>query len=232
MRGSIRKPRYFFCERAFPGKKNYNVLPTTKFLSFWQILKDTRVTEYPYHYSCLFRLSAMKYVTQRTFVINTDTTPIYLPTKSSGFLSIIVQSRYFWVQFMTGFVISSPRCCPNHHDRVWVPVAQYSTELNCVEMAFYTINWALLKNIQGERKVLTPLTFQLALMEFLQELSNSIWRNCKGDSCGHLQCIYANNITILAREQTSFSRQVVQTERHIGRSEASHLQSEYRVQRG
>lgn len=59
-------------------------------------------------------------------------------------------------------------------------------------------------------------------MEFRQELSNSIGGDCKGDSRSHLQCIYANHITILAGEEMSFSHQVVQTE-HIGGSEVSPL---------
>ena len=42
VRGSIRRPRYFFCERAFPGKENYKVLLTTRIPSFGQSIKDTK----------------------------------------------------------------------------------------------------------------------------------------------------------------------------------------------
>ena len=58
----------------------------------------------------------------------------------------------------------------------------------------------------------TPLTFQLARMEFTQELPNAIWGNCKGDSCSHLQRVYANHITILPKEGTLLSCPAVQTE--------------------
>lgn len=83
------------------------------------------------------------------------------------------------------------------------------------------------KNTQGKEKVLPPLTFQLALMEFRQELSNSIGGDCKGDSRGHLQRVDANHITILAREEMSFGHQVVQTEQ-IGGSGVSPLGPGYR----
>lgn len=74
-------------------------------------------------------------------------------------------------------------------------------------------------------------------MEFCQELSNSIWGNCEGDSRGHLECIYANHITILAREEPSLGLQVMQTDRcktktSRGESEASHWGSEHRGARG
>ena len=58
----------------------------------------------------------------------------------------------------------------------------------------------------------TPLTFQLALTEFGQELPNAIRGNCKGDSCSHLQRVYANHITILPEEGTLLSCPAVQTE--------------------
>lgn len=66
-----------------------------------------------------------------------------------------------------------------------------------------------LKNMKKEKN-LTLFTFHLTLMVFCQELSNSVRRNCKGDSCSHFQCIYANHITILERE--AINNQVMQIE--------------------
>ena len=95
----MRRPRYFFCERAFPGKENYNVLLTTRPLSFWQSLKDPESQNIPSNYNCPLRLSAKTNVLQRTFFISADSPPHFQPRV---FLSTSIQSEYFWVHLTPG----------------------------------------------------------------------------------------------------------------------------------
>ena len=108
VRGSMRRPRYFFCERAFPGKENYNVLLTTRPLSFWQSLKDLESQNIPSNYNCPLRLSAKTNVLQRTFVISAGSPPHLQP---QAFLSTAIQSEYFWVHLMPGLAPSPRYCC-------------------------------------------------------------------------------------------------------------------------
>lgn len=131
---------------------------------------------------------------------------------------------------MPGFVPSCPYCHPNHRAKSCVP----GTPSPQNPMAVSTIARVFLKSRRGRNP---PVTFQLPLVEFCQKLSNSIGGNGEGDSRCHLQCIYANYVTILAREETSLARQVVQSGQCKARtsrreSEASQGGPEHRAARG